>query len=215
MKKTLTIVFATILVFMEIQVQAQSFSAGLTAGVVTSQVDGDGYGGFHQLGWTAGVFGRLPSEGPGAFQMELKYSLYGAHSDAKELELGMNPMSIRLHYIEVPLMYHYCLSGLTINGKTWKRLSLEAGVSADFLAKGTQSADQESQYENTSWLFFSMTANAGAQYNVTERLGFNVRVMYSILPCRINPQVALFSFQHYYNFAIQACVVYAIFPAGK
>ena len=124
-------------------------------------------------------------------------------------------MSIRLHYVELPLMFRYRLSEVNINGRSLDRLTLELGLSADFLAKGTQSADNEDQFENSSWLFFSATANAGVQYDFTKRLGVGARVMYSILPCRINPQAALFSFRHYYNFAIQATLVYTIFPSSR
>lgn len=215
MKKTLSWLFAAVFVLVGLQTQAQSFTGGLLAGVVTSQVNGDGYGGFHQLGWTAGVFGRIPSDTPSSFQMELKYSLFGAHSDAKEVELGMNPMSIRLHYVELPLLWHYRLSELNINGVSFDRLSLEIGLSADFLIKGQQSANNEDLFDNDSWLFFSVTGNAGAQFDITERLGVNLRVMHSLTPCRINPKVALFSFQHYYNFVLQATLVYTILPSRR
>lgn len=211
MKKNLILLLAVALLsFSYLKSHAQSFDGGLMAGVVTSQVDGDGYSGFHQIGWTAGVFGRIPTDGPSSWQMELKYSLFGAHSDVKEVDLGMNPMDIRLHYIELPVMFRYDLSKLNINGKSLDFISLEIGLSADFLVKGTQSANHENNFENPSWLFFSATGNAGVQFDINDRLGINLRSMYSLTPCRLHPEVPVFSFRHYYNFALQAMVVYTI-----
>ena len=64
MKKPFILLFAAILALANVTAKAQSFDGGFLAGVVTSQIDGDGYGGFHQLGWTGGMFGRIPGEGP-------------------------------------------------------------------------------------------------------------------------------------------------------
>lgn len=215
MKKTLMLlVAAVILSLCGLKVQAQSFDGGLMAGVVTSQIDGDGYSGFHQIGWTAGIFGRLPSEGPSSWQMELKYSLFGAHSDVKEVDLGMNPMDIRLHYIELPVLFRYDLSELNINGKSLDFITLELGLSGDFLIKGTQSANHENHFDNPSWLFFSVAGNLGVHFDINNSLGINIRSMYSLTPCRLHPEVPVFSFRHYYNFALQATVVYTIIHAN-
>ena len=119
MKRLCTLVIAVLLTLAGVGLRAQSFDGGLIAGAVTSQVDGDGYAGFHQLGCTGGFFGRIPTDGPSSWQLELKYSLYGAHSDSKEVEYGMNPMDIRLHYIEIPVLYRYDLSRFNVNGKAW------------------------------------------------------------------------------------------------
>ena len=194
---------------MGLRSQAQSFDGGLIAGAVTSQINGDGYAGFHQLGFTAGFFGRIPSEGPSSWQMELKYSLYGAHSSAEELNYGMNPMNIRLHYVEIPLMYRYNLSDLNINGKTMDFITFELGVSGDFLVRGTQSANYEDNFDNDAWLLFSVTGNVGLQFDLNERLGINVRSMNSLTPCRLRPDAGSYLL-HSFNIALQATVVYTI-----
>ena len=64
---------------------AQSFNGGLIFGPTFCQVDGDHYAGYHQLGFTAGVYVNLPLEDRFSAQMELKYSLLGAHSSHKEV----------------------------------------------------------------------------------------------------------------------------------
>lgn len=213
MKKTFLLLLAAFLIATGLKCHAQSFDGGLTAGVVTSQINGDGYSGFHQLGCTAGFFGRIPTDGAGSWQVELKYSLFGAHSSVDEVNLGMNPMSIRLHYIELPLMYRYNLNRININGTRLGFITLELGLSNDFLLRGTQSADFEDGVDNPSWLFYSITANAGLQFDINERLGINIRSMNNFTPCRFQPGVPLFTWFHYYNIALQATVVYTIIHA--
>lgn len=195
------------------RVQAQSFDGGLIAGAVTSQIQGDGYAGFHQIGYTAGFFGRIPTEGPSSWQFELKYSLYGAHSDSKEVDFGMNPMDIRLHYVELPILFRYDLSKFNINGKALDFITLEIGLSSDFLLRGTQSADFEDNFDNDAWLFFSVTGDLGIHFDINDRLGINIRSMNSITPCRLHPEVPVLSWYHYYNVALQASVVYTIIHA--
>ena len=195
--------------------QAQSFDGGLIAGAITSQINGDGYAGYHQIGWTAGFFGRIPTKGPSSWQMELKYSLFGAHSSAEEVNYGLNPMSIRLHYVELPLMYRYNFSKLNINGKPLDFITLEIGVSGDFLIRGKQSANNEDFFDNSSWLFFSMTGNVGLQFDLSDHLGINIRSMNSITPCRLHPEAPLFSFNHCYNIVLQGTVVYTIKTAQR
>ena len=213
MKKVLTLLIASSFMFICQTTHAQSFDAGVTAGVVASQINGDGYAGYHQIGWTAGVFGRIPTEGPSAWQLEMKYSLFGAHSDSKELDYGLLPMNIRLHYIEIPVMYRYDLSELIINGRTFDFITLEAGLSADILVKNSQSANHDAGFENPSWLFFSVTGNLGIQFDVNDRLGFNIRSMNSLTPCRLTPEAGSY-FLHWFNIVLEAKVVYTIIHAN-
>ena len=210
MKKFFIYLLLIIQLFSFYRGHAQSFDGGLLAGVVTSQINGDGYAGYHQIGLTAGFFGRIPTDGPLSWQMELKYSLFGAHSDTKEVEWGLNPMNIRLHYVELPLMLRYGLSDLRFNGKSLDFVTLEIGLSGDFLIRGLQSANNESSFDNSSWLFFSITGNAGIQFDLNDRLGINIRSMNSITPCRLHPEAPVFSWYHYYNIVLQATVVYTM-----
>ena len=210
MKKTIALIFALTVSLAGFHLFAQSFDGGLTAGVVTSQIDGDGYAGFHQIGCTAGIFGRIPTEGTGSWQMEMKYSLFGAKSDIKEYP----EMNIRLHYFELPIMYRYNLSELKINGKQFDFITLELGLSGDVLITNSQGADYGDVHENPSWAAFSVTGNVGAQFDLNERLGCNIRYMNSLTPCRFKPNVGSY-FLHYFNIAIQATVTYTIIHTGR
>jgi len=96
MNRFYTVLIVGILaVFCSSRVFAQSFNAGLIVGPTFCQVDGDNYAGFHQLGFTAGAYANLPIDDYFSAQMELKYSLFGAHSSDKEVnEYGYNAYSI-------------------------------------------------------------------------------------------------------------------------
>ena len=209
-KSYYALLFAAFLTFVGLQSQAQSFEGGLMAGAIASQINGD-----HQIGWTGGVFGRIPTDGPSSWQLELKYSLFGAHSSVDEIENGAAPMDIRLHYIELPVMYRYNLSELPINGRSFDFITLEIGLSADFLAKNLQSAYNDGGYENPSWLFFSVTGNVGIQFDINNHLGVNIRSMNSLTPCRWRPESPSIFYGHYYNIVLQAAVTYTILAPGK
>lgn len=188
---------------------AQSFNAGLIAGATFSQVDGDSYYGYHQLGWTAGAYVNLPVEEHFALQMELKYALLGAHSSTKEVvEYYYNPYNLRLHYAEIPLMLRYDFGHFTVNGRPLDFLSLEAGVGLDFRMKATEDVDTDYQVTTERWRFFSMTFNAGLHFALTDHLGLGARWMYSVVPCRINYESPSYLFGHYYNKVWQLTLTY-------
>ena len=48
--------FSIFMIFVLLGLQAQNFKAGLLAGAVPSQVDGDNMSGFNKIGWTAGAY---------------------------------------------------------------------------------------------------------------------------------------------------------------
>lgn len=211
-KKLLAVALLTFL--FEICAYSQSFNGGLLAGVVTSQVQGDGYAGFHQFGYTAGAYVNLPSSETVSWQMELKYSLFGSHSDVKEEMAGQNYYNLRLHYVEMPLMFRYNLTNFHINGKSLDFITLEIGPGFDFLMR-YKDETAYSPNENAPWLFFSVTGNVGVHVDVTDRLGFGVRSMNSITPIRLKGGVPMFVYGHYYNIALQAVLTYNIKASGK
>ena len=213
MKKSLFFVII-LTFFFGLKTEAQSFNGGLLAGAVTSQVNGDGYGGFHQLGWTAGAYVNLPISQNWLWQTELKYALFGSHSDVKEEMAGKNFYNLRLHYIEMPIMFRYKLSNLSISGKSLDFISLEIGPSLDFLMR-YRDETAYSPNNNAPWLFFSITGNLGILFDFSEHWGLGLRSMNSITPIRTKGDVPLYSFGHYYNIALQAVITYNIRALGK
>lgn len=189
---------------------AQSFNSGLILGPTFSQVDGDHYAGYHQLGFTAGAYVNLPLDDHLSAQMELKYSLLGAHSSNKEvMEYYYNPYSLRLHYAEIPLMLRYDLGYFRVNGRPLDFITLEAGASADIRLKATEDVDTDFEVTTNRWNFFSMTANAGIHFAFNDHWGIGARYMYSVIPIRFTGNPGWF-YNQYYNKVIQFTLTYNI-----
>ena len=187
------------------KMQAQSFNAGLIVGPTFCQVDGDNYAGFHQLGFTAGFFANLPFDEYWSAQMELKYSLLGAHSSDKEVnEYAYPPYSLRLHYAEIPLMLRCNLGAFRLSF-----LTLEAGAGLDFRLRATEDADSDYQVTTSRWNFFSATANAGVHFAINNHFGIGARFMYSVVPCRFSGYPGWF-YNQYYNKVVQFTLTYTI-----
>ena len=189
---------------------AQSFNAGLIVGPTFCQVDGDNYAGFHQLGFTAGAYANLPVADHFSTQLELKYSLLGAHSSDVEVnEYYYPPFSLRLHYIEIPLMLQYDLGNFRVNGRSLDFLILEAGLSLDVRMKATEDVDADFQVTTSRWNLLSATANAGVHVAFNEHFGLGARFMYSAVPCRFTGNPGWF-YNQYYNKVVQFTLTYNI-----
>lgn len=198
---------------------AQSFNGGLIAGGVISQVNGDGYGGFHQIGFTGGGFINLPFGQCSAVQMELKYSMFGARAagNATAAAGGLDHFKSRLNYIELPVMYQYSLTKLRIGQQSLSFITLEIGLSLDYLFNYKEIASDGSQNTQINWLKFSATGNVGVHFNVSHGFGINIRSMNSILPIRINYEYTdnYWDYKYnYFNIVLQATVTYT-FRASK
>ena len=208
MKKSIYLLILGLLSIFSFKATAQSFNAGLVVGPTFCQVDGDHYAGFHQLGLTAGAYANLPLDDYFAVQMELKYSLLGAHSSDKEVnEFYYNPYSLRLHYAEIPLMLQYNLGNCRVGGRPLDFLTLEAGVSADVRLKATEDVDADYQVTTSRWNLFSATANAGVHVAFNDHLGIGARFMYSAVPCRFSGNPGWF-YNQYYNKVVQITLTY-------
>lgn len=203
MKKTLIVLIAVLALFGK--ASAQSFNAGVIAGATFCQVDGDTYAGFHQLGFTVGAYANLPFGDYLSGQMELKYSLLGAHSSHKEVsEYGYLPYSLRMHYVEIPLMLRFNLGVFRVNF-----ITLEAGASIDVLMRATEDVNGDYQVTTRRWSRVSATANAGVHFDITKHFGLGARFMYSVAPCRFTGNPGWF-FNQYYNKVIQITATYNI-----
>ena len=199
--------FIALIVFLALfgKASAQSFNAGVIAGATFCQVDGDSYAGFHQLGFTVGAYANLPFGNYLSGQMELKYSLLGAHSSHKEVsEYGYTPYSLRMHYVEIPLMLRFNLGVFRVNF-----ITLEAGASIDVLMRATEDVNGDYQVTTRRWSRISATANAGVHFDITKHFGLGARFMYSVAPCRFTGNPGWF-YNQYYNKVIQITATYNI-----
>lgn len=212
MKKLYILLFIVSLSFVSEKLFAQRFNGGLIVGPTFCQVDGEEYAGFHQLGLTAGAYANLPLDDYFSVQMELKYSLFGAHSSDFEINERvppLDPYSLRLHYAEIPLMLRYNLGYFNVKGHSLDFIVLEAGVSLDFRLRATEDVNGDFQVTTSRWSVLSATANAGLHFNIGKHFGVGTRFLYSVAPCRFTEYPGWFTNQ-YYNKVFQFTVSYNI-----
>lgn len=156
---------------------AQLFQAGLSSGISTSQYDGDGYSGYNKLGLSAGGFVKTDFNEKWSLQFEIIYIQKGAIRNPKPDKGYFNQYSIKLNYIEVPLLLKY----------THKDLVFESGIGLGVLTKEEEVVNY---LDITGMRPFNKTElgfNLGINYPLTKQFDINWRFTYSILPVRSFP----------------------------
>ena len=155
------------------QLKAQDFKAGLLVGLNTSQIDGDGFGGYDKTGFKFGGFVRRHFTDEWAFQLELLFNQRGSQSKADE---GENPLySYELNYLEIPLLAQYYFLD---------ELYAEAGLEFAYLL----SADEERNFitldaaDRTESIAINYSIGAG--YNFYENFSVHLRLSNSLIPVR-------------------------------
>lgn len=156
--------------------KSQAFFGGIAAGAVTSQVDGDDNNGFHKAGFTAGAFVGLELSDIFDIQFEIKYIQKGSKSSADE------PVSftIKLDYIEMPLVVSANLGFINVNNKRLNWISLEAGASVDVLANVNQQTNGVNEIASNKWKKICFNGIIGVKFNLTEKLLLGTRIITSI-----------------------------------
>lgn len=164
------------ILFLCVTAHSQAFFGGIALGGVTSQVDGDHNNGFHKVGLTGGVFVGYEIDDIFEAQFEIKYIQKGAKSSADD----PNPFTIRLDYVELPLVASANLGFLNINGNKLDWISIEAGASVDVLAYTNQKNNGANEGSNR-WKRFCINGILGLKFNIIEKkLQLGTRVITSI-----------------------------------
>jgi hypothetical protein len=83
----------------------QAFNAGIAIGMTTSQISGDGLGGWDKFGITGGAYVNAPFNKKNGLRIGLYYSEKGSRT--KRDTLNFNTFSYRLNYIELPVQWSY------------------------------------------------------------------------------------------------------------
>ena len=164
------------LLFTSITMSAQRFNGGLIVGGVVSQVDGDSYDGYHKYGYLAGAMVSLKISEHSSFQMELEYIQKGSRRNGDSL--SPETYLMRLHYIEIPVLYQYTFL---------KRLSVEFGPALD-ISIGSLEKTNGLEVENTVQLRpLTIGGILGINCDIIKRLKVNFRFGYSLISIRKNP----------------------------
>ncbi len=163
---------------------AQEFNAGVFGGMNASQVDRDGYGGYHKLGFTGGVYVNREFHTDFYWQLELKYGARGAYYSNNEVVGEFNKTSFQ--YIALPLSVHYLIK---------EKAQMEIGFSPNVLV-GFQAYDyQRNQLPQTEPLGgnrrFGLDGFAGFHYWLHPTVSIGLRFTYSVLPYSLREGAAV------------------------
>lgn len=86
----------------------RAFRGGIMAGGVTSQMSGDGLGGWDKFGITGGAWVQMPLSGASSLALQMKYINKGSRTPRDTV--NNTSYGYYLNYIEVPLMYSFELA---------------------------------------------------------------------------------------------------------
>lgn len=152
----------------------QRFTAGIKAGLSTSQVDGDSYSGYNKAGFIGGIYvdGKLNEKLSASFEMIFiqKGSKHNSNADMGDYSyyyLGLN-------YIEVPLLIQY----------HQKKFIFEIGPSFGYLISNKEYNEFGESFNPVPFKSTEIGGGLGVSYTLIKNLSINWRYSYSLLPIR-------------------------------
>ncbi len=153
----------------------QRFNGGIIAGGLISQVDGDTYDGYHKFGYLGGAYVSLQVSPHSSFQMEMEYIQKGSRHNADSANFSDQPYLLRLHYLEIPVLYQYTFG---------RRFSVEAGPAADVLLGYYEEKDGIPDPPTEPFRTVTLSGIVGAGVYITNHLKADFRFNYSLISLR-------------------------------
>ncbi|MEQ8908295.1 MAG: outer membrane beta-barrel protein [Vicingaceae bacterium] len=166
-----------IILLASLEVNSQSFNAGILAGVNASQVSGDGYSGFNKAGILVGVYTDIDISQKVNLQFEINYSQKGSRKNPNTKEGDTEFFLMRLDYVEIPVMARFKNN----------RFTYEVGLYYGQLVN--QYLEDENGPFNipeplNEMKSYDLGGLVGINFNFTENIIMNWRINQSILPVR-------------------------------
>lgn len=156
----------------------QAFKAGVSFGMTTSQISGDGLGGWDKFGLTGGAFVSAPFSSKNGFRIGLYYAEKGSRT--KRDTLNFNTFAYRLKYIEVPVQFSFQNGPITIlSGLYYGRL-----IKQDILSNGAPYA------VNPAFRNYDIGIALGATLQLGDHFFIEGRFSTSVIPTRPSPNFA-------------------------
>ncbi|MBP6335131.1 MAG: PorT family protein [Bacteroidia bacterium] len=152
---------------------AQDFHGGLRLGMCASQVSGDNLSGFDKAGILGGAFVKRDFSAKSALRMEMLFIQKGSRSPVSTYDNSYYRM--RLHYVEVPVLYEY---------RVKKKFSIAAGASFGVLVFSEEN-DQLGVLNNMpEFNKTEFSYHLGMLFNFTEHWTLDLRYSASLTPVR-------------------------------
>lgn len=212
MKITYTIAF--FLTVCALFAQQSPFTAGATAGINLSQVDGDNQFGYQKKGLTFGLRGGIVVQQRWSFLAELLYNFKGAEPSKYEINDLKRHTSINLHYAEIPLLVKFSFlqseegfyKWAVFGGLSYGRL-LRSNIDI-FKNNGNIDTLELNLVNQISFKTSEVNAILGVSRYFTPKLGISLKHTVSLIPFYDNPtavtkpsttsQLSYASFRNYF-----------------
>ncbi len=159
----------------------QRFSMHAKIGMDVSQMSGDGLSGFHKPGANIGAIVKGKLKNNHAFSIGIEYISKGSRAPIDTL--NHNTFAYRLHYVQIPLLYHFQYN---------QRLQFQIGPYASYLVKQGVMANKNlyTMYEyggQPGFRSWDVGGCLGASFIFNDNNNFLIEFGQSILPIRPNP----------------------------
>lgn len=164
----------------DVPVVGRRFGGGLLGGLSATQVDGDGCGGYKNLGGVGGIWVQRQLADSWGLRVEIKYVGKGSRSTIKDEAGGrITNYAFTLHYLELPIFAQWLFTD---------RFSLDLGLGAGYLlAWQERNAYGSLKGIRTDPKRYEITAQAGLEWRFHKHFGVRLGFSYSILPIRGKP----------------------------
>lgn len=159
---------------------AQEFKTGLIAGFITSQINGDNFGGYNRAGYTFGGLVNNQIDEKWSIQFEIDYIRKGSHKPQNPKAGDFSTTTIATDYVEVPIIAQY----------DFKKVKLEGGIYIARLVDAAARVDGVDFPINPPYHNMDYGIILGVNYFTNDHLSFNVRTENSIIPFDENASYA-------------------------
>lgn len=196
-----TCLFFIIGLCLTINTFAQSFNAGILAGVNASQVAGDDYSGFNKAGILIGLYSDIDVSSKINLQFEINYSQKGSRKNPNTAEGDTDFFLLRLDYIDIPLMARVRHNKFTFEGGIYYGQLIN-----DYIED--ENGPTEIPVEFNQFNSFDFGGLIGINFNVTDHIIMNWRYSNSIIPTKKHDSGAVFwfnrgTYNNYMSFSLR------------
>ncbi|MEN8121211.1 MAG: outer membrane beta-barrel protein [Bacteroidota bacterium] len=158
-----------------LNLSAQRINGGFLGGLSTNQIDGDTQKDYKKLGLFSGVFVETNFTEVIGAKVELYYIGKGALKNVDGVEI----FKTHLNYVEMPFL----LRITPIND-----IELDIGLAFSYLISARMfEYAEEVPTSNINMHHFDFSGIVSGSYYFIENVAFNVRIDYSIVPVKNNP----------------------------
>ena len=151
------------------------FNGLLRAGIVSSQIYGDNFGGYNKLGFTAGIGTYTKLSNRFTLQLEINYAMRGSRERSTKANPIPFPIRLEPHYLDVPILLKTDISFF----------ELEFGITNGFLLfhkEWVGNSKTPNNQHNWSFNRYELAGNIGINTSITPKWILNARFHYSLIP---------------------------------